>query len=178
MSVRCAVFALPVVLALVAVPVSAADGYTIEIGQGTESTDMARLHAKWNWSKKWSEEGNWHWTGYWEATVGRWSGSGAGAEDLWDVGFTPVFRLQPNGSKTGMYFEAGIGIHLFSEEQISDRREFGSRFSFGDHIGFGATFGARGEYDLGYRLQHLSNANLASPNDGIDFHQVRFTYNY
>ncbi|MEW6677351.1 MAG: acyloxyacyl hydrolase [Pseudomonadota bacterium] len=178
MTIRTALYALPVALVLVASPVAAVDAYTIELGSGDNSTDLVRVHAKWNWDKKWFEAGNWHLTGYWEATLGRWSGGGSGAKDLWDVGITPVFRLQPNGSKTGLYLEGGIGAHLLSGTRINDSRAFGSSFQFGDHVGLGATFGDRGQYDLGYRFQHLSNASIKQPNDGINFHQVRFTYSY
>ena len=176
--IRSTLLALPVALLFATAPASAADGYTIEWGHGDDSTELVRLHAKWNWGKKWFEAGNWHLGGYWEASLGHWSGDGAGAKDLWDIGLTPVFRLQPNGSKTGMYLEGGIGAHLLSATRINNRRVFGSSFNFGDHIGVGATFGDRGQYDLGYRLQHLSNGGIKDPNDGINFHQVRFTYNY
>lgn len=175
---RSALFALPVALILATSTAYAADGYTIELGHGQDSTELVRLHAKWNWDKKWFEAGNWHLTGYWEATLGRWNGDGTGAKNLWDIGFTPVFRLLPNGRKTGLYFEGGIGAHLLSGTHVNNSRDMGSSFNFGDHIGFGTTFGDRGQYDLGYRLQHLSNADLKDPNDGMNFHQVRFTYNY
>jgi hypothetical protein len=158
---------------------TAADGYTLVLGHDPDDdTDMAALQAKWNWDRKWFEAGDWHVAGYWEATLGHWRGDGAGARNLWDVGLTPVFRLQPNGGKTGLYLEAGIGAHVLSATRINNNRRFGGSLSFGEHIGFGATFGERGQYDLGYRFQHLSNADLADPNDGINFHQVRFTYNY
>jgi len=175
---KTALLALPAALILYVSSAYAADGYTIELGRGSDSTELVRLHAKWNWNRKWFEAGDWHLTGYWEASLGHWSGDGAGAETLWDVGITPVFRLQPNSGKTGLYLEGAVGAHLLSENRINNSRAFGSSFNFGSHIGFGATFGDRGQYDLGYRLQHLSNAGLKDPNDGINFHQARFTYNY
>jgi hypothetical protein len=137
-----------------------------------------RVNAKWNWDKKWYEAGNWHLTGYWEASLGRWGGDGAGARNLWDIGITPVFRLQQNSTKTGLYLEGGVGAHLLSHTRINASRAFGSSLQFGSHVGLGTTFGDRRQYDIGYRFQHLSNARIKSPNDGINFHQVRFTYSY
>ena len=170
--------ALPLALMLAMPPAYAVDGFSVELGRGDNSTDLARVNAKWDWDRKWFEAGNWHLAGYWEATLGHWRGDGAGARNLWEIGFTPVFRLQPNGRKTGMYLEGGVGVHLLSGGRINDSRVFGSKFNFGSHLGFGATFGDHGQYDLGYRIQHVSNADIKQPNDGIDFHLVHFGYHY
>jgi lipid A 3-O-deacylase len=170
--------ALPVALLLANAPVHAVDGIGIDLGEGPESTEMVRMHAIWDWDKKWFEEGNWHVSGYWEATLGRWNGGGQGATKPWDIGFTPVFRLQRNDQKAGVYLEGGVGVHLLSEDRTNKGRIFGSHFSFGDHIGVGILFGKRAQYDFGYRIQHLSNAGLKKPNDGITFEQIRFTYSF
>ena len=55
---------------------------------------------------------------------------------------------------------------------------FGSSFQFGDHIGAGVRFGDKGRYDVGYRYQHLSNAGIKEPNQGINFHQLRLQYHF
>lgn len=170
--------ALSVSLFLAVTSAQAVDGYTVELGHGDDSTELLRVHAKWNWDKRWFESGNWHLTGYWEATLGHMWGDGGGARKLWDVGLTPVFRLQSNGSRTGPYVEGAIGAHFLSGARINHKRQFGTSFNFGDHLGFGYVFGQRGQYDLGYRLQHMSNSGLKKPNDGINFHEVRLTYNY
>ncbi len=154
----------------------AVDGSSIELGSGDDSTQMVRVTTRWNWDKQWRIGQNWNATGFWEASLGYWDGDGAGAKSLWDIGFTPVFRLSPNGSN--FFLEGAIGAHLLSETRINNGRVFGGSFNFGDHIGFGWAFGDKKRYELGYRFQHLSNAGLADPNDGINFHQVRFGFNY
>lgn len=40
-------------------------------------------------------------------------------KNLWDIGFTPVFRFQ-NDNKKGLYYEAGIGVHALSELYNND----------------------------------------------------------
>ena len=55
-------------------------------------------------------------------------------------------------------------------------KHFCSAFQFGNHLGFGYRFGARGEFDLSYRYQHLSNAGIKLPNSGLDSKQVRLQY--
>jgi hypothetical protein len=157
-------------------PAIAVNGSSIELGAGDESTRMARVTLRWNWDKQWKVGRNWNATGFWEAGLGHWSGDGAGAKSLWDLGFTPVFRLSPDGS--GFFLEGAIGAHFLSETRISNKRGFGSSFNFGDHIGFGWTLGDKNRHELGYRFQHISNADIADPNDGINFHQIRLGFNY
>ena len=157
-------------------PANALNGSSIELGTGDDSTNMGRVTLRWNWDKKWTLGQSWNATGFWEAGLGYWDGHGTGARSLWDIGATPVFRLGPNGSS--FYLEGAIGAHLLSENRINGKRAFGTSFNFGDHIGFGWAFGDKDHYELGYRLQHLSNASIAHPNDGINFHQIRFGINY
>ena len=87
----------------------------------------------------------------------------------------------PTVARTGfkadaLRFQQGHACAAFGELQ----RGGGSRKAAAnnDHIGFGWTFGDKNRYEIGYRLQHLSNAGLSDPNDGINFHQIRFGYNY
>jgi lipid A 3-O-deacylase len=154
----------------------AANGMAIEAGNG-DSTNMAQLSLVRQWDKSWFTEGNWYLTGYWEASVGRWHNSDTGGKDIWDVGLTPVFRLcSKGGSRLRPYFEGAIGAHLIDHTHVNGRRDLGSAFQFGDHLGAGITFGDHRKFDLGYRFQHVSNADLKRPNDGINFQQIRFAY--
>jgi lipid A 3-O-deacylase len=158
-------------------PAAAVDGVSIEAGGG-DGTDMARVAIQWDWKQRWFQGADWHVGGYWELGLGYWSRDALPAENdkIVEIGFTPVFRIQGNGL-SGPYAEAGIGAHLLSRTQIGDKR-LSTKFQFGDHIGFGYRFGERGAWDLGYRFQHLSNAGIKKPNDGINFHQVRLQYRF
>lgn len=166
--IRCLGFAAAALLA--SSPALAVDSVSFEAGHGT-GVAMWRLGAQWNWQKKWFTGGRWHLGGYWDAQLGAWHGE----RDLWDVSLTPVFRLQASApSAFSPYVEAAIGFHLLSETRVSDSRRLGSAFQFGDHIGIGARFGERARYDVGLRLQHLSNGGIRKPNPGINFWQLRF----
>jgi len=154
----------------------AADGLALEVGQGND-TDMGRISLMRMWENKWFTDGNWYLTGYWEVSLGHWKSSNPGGKGIWDVGLTPVFRLrQKETGGVRPYAEAAVGVHLISRTHVDNIRQMGSAFQFGDHIGIGMTFGERDQFDLGYRFQHLSNADIKQPNDGIDFHQIRFGY--
>lgn len=160
-----------------AAPLSqAADGIAVEAGHGN-STDIGRISLTRQWDRKWFTDGDWQLAGYWEASVGRWKSDATGGKEIWDLGLTPVFRLQPK-SDSGLrpYLEGAIGAHLISETQVNASRDMGSAFQFGSHVGVGLVFGERGRFDLGYRFQHLSNAALKTPNSGINFQQVRLAY--
>ena len=159
-------------------PASAIDGVAFEIGSG-EGMSRARAALQWNWSAQWFRGSAWHLGGYWELSIGQWHDSSVAAgqnDDITDIGFTPVFRFQPNALK-GPYVEGGIGAHLLSRSSIG-HRQLSTRFQFGDHIGFGYRFGSAGALDVGYRFQHHSNAGIKEPNPGVNFHQVRVQYHF
>ncbi|MBI3937087.1 MAG: acyloxyacyl hydrolase [Betaproteobacteria bacterium] len=156
----------------------AVDGFAVEAGNG-DATDMARIGIQWNWKKRWFQGASWHLGGYWDLQLGYWRGHSAagGNNTITDLGLTPVFRLQQNDLK-GLYAEAAIGFHLLSKTAINADRKFGSSFQFGDHVGAGYRFGTKGEFDVSYRYQHLSNGGIQQPNQGISFNQIRFQYHF
>lgn len=157
--------------AALALPAHAVDGWAVEAGHGDESSDLVRGALLWKWQRSWFADTGWQVSGYWEASAGVWNTD----KTLYDFGFTPVFRLQRR-DWTGPYVEAAIGFHFLSDLSVTRTRLFGSRFQFGDHVAAGWRFGPRGRYDLGVRMQHLSNGGIKEPNPGINFAVVRFVY--
>ena len=164
-----------------AAPAGAVDAVSLEFGAGEESAQRFGVGARWDWDSRWFTDGTWHLGGYWEAGASHWRGdeSPDGNDSITEVGVTPVFRLQPHAPSGGIrpYLELGIGAHLFSARSLGDK-EFGTALNFGSHLGAGVRFGAREQFELDYRFQHLSNAGLEDPNLGINFHLLRFTYRY
>ena len=162
----------------------AVDSMSIVYGHSDSSNanvNMMRVAVQWDWNKKLVELGNWHLGGYWESDFGYWSNNSFAKtrSTLVDFGFTPVLRFQQTSrSALSPYAEVGVGFHLLSATSVSTQRQFGSSFQFGDHIGAGVRFGEKGRYDLGYRYQHLSNAGIKGPNQGINFHEVRLQYHF
>lgn len=153
----------------------------VEAGAGdgkSEGTDVGQVAVQWSWSRRWLQGGDWHVGGYWDLGLGHWRrGVTAGQNgSITEIGATPVFRLHRN-SLSGFYLEAGIGLHLLSKSSLGEK-QFSTLFQFGDHLGFGYRFGARDALDLAYRYQHLSNADIKKPNDGIEFHQIRLQYHF
>ena len=176
-SVRSSLVAAVLFLGITVGPARAVDGVSIEAGSG-DGADMARVGVQWDWKSRWFQGQNWHLGGYWDLALGQWHRSSPPGynENITEIGLTPVFRWQRNDLQ-GLYLEAAVGFHLLSRTSLGDRR-FSTAFQFGDHLGAGFRFGAKGEFELGYRFQHLSNGSIKRPNDGINFNQVRFQYRF
>ncbi len=148
----------------------------VEFGSGADNTQAVRFSGRREWDSRWSIGQGWIASGFWEGGVGYLRGDGAGKQNLWDIAVTPVFRLRSGISR--FYLEGAIGAHYLSKTRINNQRAFGDHLQFGEHIGFGWEFGEKDRYQLGYRFQHISNADLADPNDGINLHLIRLGYNY
>jgi len=75
-----------------------------------------------------------------------------------------------------IYFEIGVGIAYFSEDQLDDK-QFGMNFQFKQSIGFGYKFNDKLETTLKYN--HYSNADMKkNKNDGLDIVRLQLVYNF
>ena len=162
--------------AFASAPARAIDGMSLELGRGDEVT-MGRVGIQWEFKRPLLQFGTWQIGSHIDLVGGYWNAdqvAGAQHDELFDVGLTPVLRLQPN-ERVGPYAELGLGAHVLSHTSIGLTR-MSTAFQFGSHIGLGYRFGAKSSYDLAYRFQHLSNAGIKHPNAGINFHQIRLQY--
>jgi hypothetical protein len=169
------------VLSVASAPAHAIDSFAVQGGHSSkDDVDRGTLALTWDWGQPLLKiSSDWHLGGFWEASLAQWHKGDVAAgqnDNITDIGFTPVFRLQAN-SLAGPYLEAAIGLHLLSSTQIGNKR-LSTAFQFGDHLGFGYRFGAKSAFDLGYRYQHHSNASIKRPNPGINFHEVRLQYHF
>ena len=89
----------------------------------------------------------------------------------------PTLRLT-GWSERGWYGEIGSGpAMLMPVFRIRDR-SFSTEFNFQSHLALGYTLGAQAEHDIGLRIEHFSNAGIRSPNPGMDFVSLRYTYRF
>ncbi|HKU47210.1 MAG TPA: acyloxyacyl hydrolase [Burkholderiales bacterium] len=145
----------------------AIDALGVETGIGDDRTAMIRLSVIDRWRKHQNERSDvWRLAGYWDFSGALWDNS---TESTADVGITPVFRVERNA----LYIEGAIGVH-FVQARISAHRSFSTALQFGTHAGAGLHLGKK--YDLGVRIQHLSNGHLKQPNPGINFALVHLQY--
>jgi lipid A 3-O-deacylase len=133
-----------------------------------------------DWGVNWFAVGDWYLGGYFEAGVSYWDSEpgSTGNDSLVDFHVTPVFRWQ-RSVDTGFapFIEAGVGPHGYTESAIEDK-DFTLEFAFGSHVGAGLRFGDQGRFEVMYRFQHQSNADLGDDNPGIDFHLVQIGYHF
>jgi len=146
----------------------AIESMSAEIGYGDERTMMVRFGIEDRWRARENALHGWRLAGYWEFSFSIWDNA---AESTADAAATPVFRWE----RDSIYLEGAVGFHLVTS-QISAQRTFSSAFQFGSHVGAGRRFGPARRYDLGVRVQHISNGGLREPNPGINFVSVRFQY--
>jgi hypothetical protein len=160
------------------------DGVSLSFGTDEDSidADVYRVGLQNRWERTWFNGGAWNVGGYWDAElayIDADAGRGENA-DLYDLSLTPVFRMQRDtalSSGVSPYAEAGIGAHLLSHTSLADKN-YSTAFQFGSLVGLGIGFGRHGQYELGYRYQHISNAGIKDPNEGLNLHMVRLGYSF
>jgi lipid A 3-O-deacylase len=151
----------------------------VEIGRG-DGVKMGRIAFQFDSGKRWFSGGQWHVAGYWEPAMGFWRGkSTQGDPQIFEFALAPILRLEKKSPDNwSPYLESGVGIHLITGHHVTDDRDLGSNYHFGSHIGVGLRFGKQSEFDIGYRLQHISNAGLKQPNEGINFNLLHLRLSY
>ena len=154
-------------LLLMAFAAHAADGFSLEQGPGDRDVSLLRVGVHSYYQLQKLEPHNLHVLV--EASLGYWS---TDEGPIYDIATTPVFRYA-RSRNSGPYLEAAIGLHFLSDTHIKPDVTLSTHFQFGDHIGVGVR---RDKYDVGIRLQHLSNAGLRNPNPGINFVLLRLAY--
>jgi lipid A 3-O-deacylase len=89
---------------------------------------------------------------------------------LWDTSLTPVLRWSAsNVAGVRWFVEGGVGAHVLSATRINNDRIFSTAFQFGEAAGAGVAFGDRHRYEVGMYVQHISNARLKEPNNGLTY---------
>lgn len=147
----------------------------IEIGATADAGRLVRLTLSAPPSDPVLRTGAWSWTITPEITLGRWWDERHDSA-LWDTGITPILSAQRDASNGSLVLELGVGVHLLSSVRFEDNN-LASAFQFGDHVGI-EWQPDRVRWRIGYRFQHLSNASIAPPNDGVEFHVLRLGWRF
>ncbi|HMM44740.1 MAG TPA: acyloxyacyl hydrolase [Candidatus Macondimonas sp.] len=147
----------------------------VELGTTGDSGYLLRLTLISPKSYWLARTGAWSWVVTPEVMLGRWWDR-ENNNALWDVGATPVLAARRDYASGSLTLDAGIGVHLLSAVRFEDNN-LASAFQFGDHVGI-EWRPAWGRWRIGYRFQHLSNASIAPPNDGVEFHILRLGWRF
>jgi lipid A 3-O-deacylase len=79
----------------------------------------------------------------------------------------------------GMFFGTGVGVALHDghlDDGRADRKQLGSRVLFHIPIEVGYRFDAHSSFSVYF--EHMSNAYIVSPNEGLDRLGVRYGYRF
>lgn len=157
------------------------DGAAVELGKHQKGNiDLLRVHAL-KTLKRWDLTGSL--TTFWvlNTGIGYWNNrfDGADTPNIGEVWLGSQLQLGWfNWPQFAPFGEFGMGLHLISDTQVNNQRQFSTYYQFGSHVGGGARFGDKLRYEFLLRIQHLSNASFESPNDGINFYSLRLSYRW
>ena len=76
----------------------AVDGFSLEAGCCVDHTNLGRIGMLWDWKSRWYEADDWLLGGYWDLSMGYWSGNENSSRGIKEIGLIPTFRLQQKGS--------------------------------------------------------------------------------
>ncbi|MEI7297889.1 acyloxyacyl hydrolase [Paraburkholderia tropica] len=159
-----------------------AEQFGVQIGPGVADHDVKKLDLGliWDPGLQW-----WHFAGFHFTLVGEFhtaywhlTETAASQPQIWEFGVTPVFRIIKDTGLIRPFFEAGVGVRLLSHVYLTPDRTMSSAFQFADMVGIGAQFGEHQNYQAGLRFQHISNADIKTPNPGLNFSWVYVQYNF
>ncbi|MDD5297530.1 MAG: acyloxyacyl hydrolase [Rhodocyclaceae bacterium] len=170
-------------LATVSLPASAVEG-VIFAGNGN-AVDALGINVRTDPLKTWTFQNGGSAVVLGEAEIAYWHGKEAQVPNtntnrsITEIGFKPVLRYYPLASDAFRpYLEAGLGMHLLSHTRINQERQLPTAFEFGEILGLGVQFCPRLACSVAVRLQHVSNAGIKQPNNGITFSQASFGYRF
>ncbi len=150
------------------------DEVSFGIGKSHDNINVYRLGFKQDFQNTFYESNNGWLTGYYEASINYFGE--INQQHSYDLALSPVFVYNfKNISNTIQpYVEAGIGLSYLSHTTIQTRN-MGTHFQFEDRIGFGIKTNSN---DLNIKYMHYSNADIGSPNDGIDIFLLTISHKF
>jgi lipid A 3-O-deacylase len=141
--------------------------------------DKTELTLVWDTGWKWGNPQGWLLNLDLELALAHWNAKGGtNSRNLFEAGISPMFRVEYRGWRVVPYLEGGIGVRGLSRTKTSDEHRYSTAFQFADTIGVGISMGDRQQFSVGYRYQHISNANIKRPNPGVDFNEVYLRYRF
>ena len=134
--------------------------------------DLRQVEAFASWSLPWSHRWStgWSLTTNLEASVGAlW----AAGDSAWIGMAGPGVTVSPENN--AVIFSLGFNPTLISRHTFGDL-DLGGPIAFSTHAGVAVSVGR--QLVFGYRFQHMSNANLYTPNPGVDMHMLEVSYRF
>jgi len=156
----------------------AVEGAYVMVGNG-QDVNVYGVALSWAPWATWPVAADWSLSLRGTAGVAYWdSRKGDSDKSLVAVSAYPILRLDtPPIGGIVPYLEGSVGLNLLSRTQIGEH-QVSTAFQFGEFAGVGIAFGDNRQFDLGVRYQHVSNADIKKPNDGLTYGSVVFQYRF
>lgn len=153
--------------------VNAQTGISISTGKvtGKLATSASRVAIVSHYKSKWLSDMNSKLSWQLELSYGRWNNQYF--EDIKATTLTPSLKYNWRIKEQDLFVTFGIGAAYLTETRFSSRR-FGSNWLFEDKLSFGWQITEQQSVSLS--INHYSNANLASVNDGSTFIFLDYSY--
>ncbi|MGB7932324.1 MAG: acyloxyacyl hydrolase [Gammaproteobacteria bacterium] len=161
------------------------DSITVSVGKDNDTnktnaiqTNAIQLGLQNKWNRTWFNDGAWFVGGFWDVSLAYLKSDINQDTSLMDLSLTPFLRLQRDAqlsSGVTPFSQIGLGGHLLSDTELGNR-DLATRLQFGPQVGVGLGFGQKGNYELTYRYQYLTNGGIKQPNDGLKMHFLSFGY--
>jgi hypothetical protein len=134
--------------------------------------DFNQTDAFLNWRLPWSwdldSDSDWRLQSRLDLAAG-WVGGNGDDSFIAKAGPTLVLRFR----RWPISLEGGVGPTIMAHDKFGPK-DLGSRFQFTTHAGLNCDLGVH--LRIGYRYEHISNAGLATPNPGLNFHVFGMSY--
>ncbi len=154
----------------------------VHVAFGRDSDhDINKYEVGLNWDSgfAWGNPQGWLLNLQWEVALAEWNPrSGTNRQNVTEIGFSPILRLEKRGAALTPFVEISVGARLLSHASTSDEHRYGSAFQFADMAGVGVTFGSRRQGEAGFRYQHVSNGGIKQPNPGTTFYMGYLRYRF
>lgn len=115
-----------------------------------------------------------------ELQLNRWNAdqAGGGNKGFYQLAVLPIFRTRTDGGRSRFYAEGGIGPSVFDDVYRTRSKSFSTAFQFTNVLGAGYNFGLARQHEVGFRVMHVSNGSIKSPNPGENLIVLRYSYNF
>ena len=142
--------------------------YGISANQGRGEFHQFEAFGNWNLPWGWDLGPEWHLQSRLDLSAGLLGDSSQNAA----IGtFGPTLVL--GRARWPVSLEAGFSPTLLSSYKF-ELKSFGTEIQFTSHVGLNWDFAAH--WRLGYRFQHMSNADLSQDNPGLNLHMLALSY--
>lgn len=98
-------------------------------------------------------------------------------------GIAPGARFEwPTFAYIINFIDVRAGVSILAPDKLENKdgsvRNFGGNFTFSEQFAIGGFFSAKKRWEWQLGVQHHSNHNIYEQNNGIEFYNLTFGYNY